>query len=240
MRGAVSVRLLDHRKRPAAELGQRHPPDPRRLLWLATFGGLVRFDGVRFVVYDRGTEGIGSQRTRILHEDAQGTLWAATDDGMLIRYRDGRFTTYGAGDGLPYNVALRLDDDDQGNLWITWNGVVTRFDGKRFTNYRQGEFAPAVMPHDFTVREGDVRSYPQKFWWGQDSLGVHVLVNGRVQTHRYDSVLPRDTDVAGVNADRDGNVWVHTRGAAVVKISMAEADERTPSATACLRKASRS
>src|SRR5258705_11817891 len=58
-------------------------------LWLATFGGLVRFDGVPFVVYDPGTEGIGSQRTRVPHEDAAGTPWAANKAGMLIRYREG-------------------------------------------------------------------------------------------------------------------------------------------------------
>src|SRR5262245_55124617 len=29
-------------------------------LWLATYGGLVRFDGVRFAVFDRSFEGIGS------------------------------------------------------------------------------------------------------------------------------------------------------------------------------------
>lgn len=26
-------------------------------LWLATFGGLVRFDGIRFVIFDRSTPG---------------------------------------------------------------------------------------------------------------------------------------------------------------------------------------
>src|SRR5215470_1483526 len=37
-------------------------------LWLATNGGLVRFDGVRFVVFDTMTEGIESQRVYTLHE----------------------------------------------------------------------------------------------------------------------------------------------------------------------------
>lgn len=35
-------------------------------LWLATYGGLVRFDGARFVVFDRGIEGIKSQRIQSL------------------------------------------------------------------------------------------------------------------------------------------------------------------------------
>jgi ligand-binding sensor domain-containing protein len=54
-------------------------------LWLATYGGLVRFDGARFVVFDRTIEGIRSQRIQALFEDSKGTLWAGTDDGMLIQ-----------------------------------------------------------------------------------------------------------------------------------------------------------
>ena len=50
-------------------------------LWLATYGGLVRFDGSRFPVFDRSVEGVGSVRTRALHVDRAGTLWAGTDDG---------------------------------------------------------------------------------------------------------------------------------------------------------------
>ena len=42
-------------------------------LWLATYGGLVRFDGTRFVVFDRSVDGIESQRIRRLREDRTGT-----------------------------------------------------------------------------------------------------------------------------------------------------------------------
>src|SRR5262245_34771069 len=77
-------------------------------VWLATYGGLVRFDGVRFVVFDRSVDGIGSVRVKALHEDRQGTLWAGTEDGMLIRYRDGRFFTYNGNNGLPDGHAVRI------------------------------------------------------------------------------------------------------------------------------------
>ncbi|MCI0401187.1 MAG: hypothetical protein L0Z68_07805 [Gammaproteobacteria bacterium] len=126
-------------------------------LWLATNGGLVRFDGARFVVFDRSIEGIKSQRVRALLEDSKGALWTGTEDGMLIRYRDGKFRTYTVDDGLPYAQTSRIEEDDEGNLWITWHGAataVTKFDGERFINYKPGDFAHGVSGHP------DNRRYP--------------------------------------------------------------------------------
>src|SRR5262245_46774272 len=58
-------------------------------LWLATNGGLVRFDGVRFRVFNHSnTPGIVSIRFTSLYEDKQGALWTGSEDGYLTRLRD--------------------------------------------------------------------------------------------------------------------------------------------------------
>src|ERR1700687_1417768 len=55
-------------------------------LWLTTFDGLVRFDGVRFTVFNKGnTPGLSSNRFLRLYEDARGDLWAGSEDGGGIR-----------------------------------------------------------------------------------------------------------------------------------------------------------
>jgi ligand-binding sensor domain-containing protein len=103
-------------------------------LWFTTLDGLVRFDGVRFIVYTRenGGGGINSNRFTALHEGKDGTLWAGTEDGGLTRYRDGKFKTCTASDGLPSNGVWAMRDDEDSGLIVSTTGGPARLRGERF------------------------------------------------------------------------------------------------------------
>lgn len=102
-------------------------------VWLATEGGVVRFDGIRFVVYDRqNTPELTSNNIRALAEGSDGALWVASGDG-LVRLKGAadnkRFTTR---DGLPNNNVWAVHVDREGGLWAATTNGLAHFANDRF------------------------------------------------------------------------------------------------------------
>jgi ligand-binding sensor domain-containing protein len=71
-------------------------------LWMTTFDGLVRFDGVRFTVFSQdNTPGIVNNRFFFIHESSDGTIYAGFEMNGITVYRNGRFKSYTPANGFP-------------------------------------------------------------------------------------------------------------------------------------------
>ncbi|MEK7684224.1 MAG: two-component regulator propeller domain-containing protein [Verrucomicrobiota bacterium] len=63
-------------------------------LWVATRGGLARFDGRAFQIFDHATNPqFVSEDCTALGEGMDGSLWIGTKDGLL-HWREGKFHRY--------------------------------------------------------------------------------------------------------------------------------------------------
>src|SRR2546427_10227101 len=103
-------------------------------LWFTTFDGLVRFDGVRFTVFNKSNSpGLPSNRFVSLFEDRWGDLWAALETGEVVRRHQGRFTTYNQAQGSPGNTFPKLSGDGRGNVVLYYSQFSTDKGGKSYT-----------------------------------------------------------------------------------------------------------
>src|SRR5580698_7389669 len=103
---------------------------PDSYLWIGTSGGLVRFDGARFVVFDRdNTPLIRQDSIFCLTAGRDGSLWAGTDGMGLLRHRNGVFRAYSAEQGLTNEFVRAVREDRNGTLWVGTDEGLFRMEG---------------------------------------------------------------------------------------------------------------
>lgn len=95
-------------------------------VYLGTYDGLVRFDGVQFDTFNRRTEKDYSfVAARTVFEDSKGNLWIGTnDEGVRKIISLGGIEEYTTANGLPNNSIRSICEDKEENIWIgTTSGV---------------------------------------------------------------------------------------------------------------------
>jgi len=169
-------------------------------LWLATYGGLARFDGVRFTIYtSANTPGLQSDRLTSLYEDRQGSLWIGHERGALTRYRNGRFESLNFNETGARRKIAAIGEDEAGDIWmLNEEGTLTR------------------------VRDGASCSLPNENGVAalvQDGQHLWVVSGGHLAPLKNGTLVPlSETNdfvgyyVYGACPSRDGGLWIASDG----------------------------
>jgi signal transduction histidine kinase/ligand-binding sensor domain-containing protein len=175
-------------------------------IWAATFDGLVRFDGLRFTVFNStNSEELPSNRIIGLKEGRDGTLRLGTEQGHIVRFRDGRFANIAFEGAAPGGGPATLFVDSLGVVWAGTGDGLWTVRGDRLTRVGRG-LLDAGVTAILQRRDGAV-------WVGTDGAGLfRVRRDGQVARVPTDPALEADF-IKGMLEDASGALWIAgTRG----------------------------
>ncbi len=171
-------------------------------VWIATEGGLARYDGINFRIFDKqNTPELPSNYIRALMEDRQGNLWIGTAEG-LVRLQPGNATVFTRVEGLPNNSIQSLYEDRLGNICVATTGGLTVLKGEQVTTFPVND--RSVSGSIQTVFE-DAEGV---FWIGTP-YGLTRFKDGRFSTFTERDGLGSNS-VRAIQQTRDGRLWFGT------------------------------
>jgi signal transduction histidine kinase/streptogramin lyase len=182
---------------------------PDGYLWIATFNGLARFDGVHLTLFNRETPGLLSNQFGTMLQGQDGDLWLDSVDHGLVRYHDGVFHAYARQGRLASDVN-GLTGDDHGAVWALAGGRIIRWDAA-------SEHFVDVAPERPSLR------YRPLLWdsagfWGREHEKVSCFSRGRF----VDFTLPKeihDDALWGAALDQSETLWLETVDGKRVRIT---------------------
>lgn len=171
---------------------------PEGYLWVGTFGGLARFDGVRFVKVDLGRlVGLTDSLITSLAADSHGTLWIGAGDGSLVQYNPAECVRRMPPTQATTDQPLRrMVEAHNGDLWtLNFEGVLSRLSG--------GIFQKVTVQPDLMSLVADT----QQCVWAATAETLFRVEDGRL-VPLWDGIKEPGFQIEALAAAQAGGCWL--------------------------------
>ena len=173
-------------------------------LWMGTYEGLARFDGVNFKVFDNtNTPGLKNNWIKGVAEDRAGNLWVGTDGSGLFRRAGDELLRYSKSEDLPSLRIMTLFADSADNLWIGTAKGLSRLRDDKLTNFTVQD----GLPGDIIIRtlaEDDAGA----LWIGTNK-GLARFKDEKFTVYKQSDGLTNETINSLAWSQSDG-LWIGT------------------------------
>ena len=171
-------------------------------LWIGTTGGLLRFDGASFVLYDReSTPAFRDNNIFCLTVSRDNSLWIGSEGGGLIRYRDGVYRAFSTSDGLTNAFVRAIEQDSRGQIWIGTDDGLFRLTEERLERIDGTDSVPQIAVHAIHEdRSGHLWVGGSKLLRLDGASATEYHLEGEASQNRVKSILETE----------DRTIWVGT------------------------------
>lgn len=174
------------------------------VLWLATYGGLVRYSGDGFETIDpRVAPALESSAITAVADDGERGIWVGTLNGGLYRQHAGVLAPVALPSGIESVFGIVIDSS--GALWLTTNAGVVRIDKGVPRLLGDGDGFP---PRGFY--RAIVADPSGGVWIAADGMGVLHWQRQQVRLYDQQHGLPSNA-VYSLSVDARGTPWVGTQ-----------------------------
>jgi ligand-binding sensor domain-containing protein/signal transduction histidine kinase len=174
-------------------------------IWLARqHGGLTHLQYQNGLVSSHSyteANGLAQNSVYAVYESPTGTVWAATVNAGVSRFKDGVFITYTTASGLSSNTVYSILETRDGTTWFgTVNGLNSLSAGHWRTYSSQDGFSSGNVNCLFEDSSGVL--------WVGTSEGLSSLRSGRQVFPA--TPAPLREEIFGIAEDKNGQLWVST------------------------------
>jgi signal transduction histidine kinase/ligand-binding sensor domain-containing protein len=189
-------------------------------MWIGTFGGLTKFDGVRFRVFDSAnTPVLKSNRILSLFEDSFGKLWIGTDLGEIYVKDASGFKLFPGELRRQRDSVWSIVEDKQDNIFVSSDSGL-----ERYSFDAGGTFIPGSGRIISNERTYGLYKHPDGSVWVRIQGRIYRIEGETLLAHDLEKYpVPVPDDILRLAFARDGSMlfggwkWLGVSGNGIFK-----------------------